>query len=984
MAKSRFLGAIVLIVVAVAGVVRGAPRAAVVDDALPEMDAEVTRELAEAVRAAGYEVTPLTAEGVADPGVLSVQRFDLLVVPNARSLPLASIPAVKGFLEGGGDLIACGLPAWDSLVIKVNGQWLTRAQRQAMLNATRAQRVLADFGEENLGTWRRSSNHDKSPTKHEVVAGPKGSVLRVTVPELIGWDTFIKDFPDAFAAGQSLTCFRARGGARTKQMIVEWQEKDGSRWIATVDLTTAWKDYVLTPADFAAWLPPKGRGGAGDRLSPENAVKFSVGLGMSHGGLEGGAHEYEFADLGTAANPLGEVKDAADVPHLEGISPGYLFYDVTMPATLMRPIGPVPDSQMPVQTPEKLMAMHPRPGGAGYDKERPWRWEPLLFAAAGREYRGAVATRIVHLRKNYRGGVWATFTPAESSFYRQPAVQGLIRFVAATMRRGVFLAEGGAGYYTVMEGQTVPLGARVTRVGAEEVGNLTVRIAVVANKTNRVMYQRSWQVRPGVNETVQVTDSFRPHEGPEGGYRVVTDLTHDGTGIDRLQHDLHVWRAKEKPRYIEARDGGLWLEGKPWKAHGVNYMPSSGVGLAEGGMFEYWVGAAAYDPEVIDRDLRRIKGMNLNSVSVFVYHRDLAAQNMLDFLRRCEALGLRVNLSLRPGTPLDFRWDQIREMIEKLKLAQNDTVFAYDLAWEPSHYDHNYQKRYAGEWKGWIERRYGTVEAAEKVWGVAAPREGEQVAVPPMRQLMEDGAWRKMVGDYRLFLDEMLGAKYAEARRLVRSIDAHHAVSFRMQMAGDPTFNSEGLLPYDFYGLRDAVDIWEPEAYGRIGDWERVKHGHFTAAYARLCDASKPVVWAEMGVSAWDNASMAAHPDKLDFQARYYRDFYRMMRMSRVDGVFFWWYPGGYRLNEKSDYGIINPDGTDRAVTKVIREEAGAFLAAGKRSADVWMEVERDADARGLVGMYEKVKERYWEMVEEGRVPGLRWGREPGVNGGRK
>ena len=47
-------------------------------------------------------------------------------------------------------------------------------------------------------------------------------------------------------------------------------------------------------------------------------------------------------------------------------------------------------------------------------------------------------------------------------------------------------------------------------------------------------------------------------------------------------------------------------------------MPSSGVGQANQPIFEYWLGAAAYDPEVIDRDLRRIKAMGLNAVSVFL------------------------------------------------------------------------------------------------------------------------------------------------------------------------------------------------------------------------------------------------------------------------------------------------------------------------------------------------------------------------------
>jgi len=248
-----------------------------------------------------------------------------------------------------------------------------------------------------------------------------------------------------------------------------------------------------------------------------------------------------------------------------------------------------------------------------------------------------------------------------------------------------------------------------------------------------------------------------------------------------------------------------------------------------------------------------------------------------------------------------------------------------------------------------------------------------------MKWLTQDGPWRKCVADYRLFLDDLLGERYAEARRLVKTIDAVHPVSFRMQFAGDPTFNAERLLPYDFYGLSEAVDLWEPEAYGRIGDWEKVKPGHFTAAYARLCDPARPVMWAEMGFSVWDQSRMAPQPGKLAFAARYCADFYRMLCESGADGVFFWWYPGGYRLNEQSDYGILNPDGTDRELTKVIRTEGSRFLAAPKPAApDCWISVDRDRDARGLFGIYEAVKEEYWRAISDGKTPGLKWRAKPG------
>ena len=206
-----------------------------------------------------------------------------------------------------------------------------------------------------------------------------------------------------------------------------------------------------------------------------------------------------------------------------------------------------------------------------------------------------------------------------------------------------------------------------------------------------------------------------------------------------------------------------------------------------------------------------------------------------------------------------------------------------------------------------------------------------------------------MVADYRCFLDQMLEEKYAEARRLVRTIDTRHPVSFRMQMAGDPTYRWEEMLPYDFFGLSKAVDIWEPEAYGRIGNWEQVKPGLFTQAYAKLCDPKKPLFWAEMGFSVWEMLHMQPASAKLEFAEQYYRDFYHMLIQSDADGIFFWWYPGGFRLNENSDYGIINPDGTDRSVTRAIREMGPLFMKVEKNSGqEVLIEVDRDADAKGL------------------------------------
>ncbi|MBI4585171.1 MAG: beta-galactosidase [Planctomycetes bacterium] len=955
-------------------------RAAVLKDAALGMDGALAEEAAAAVRQAGYAVQLIDAGELLSRERLLAGGWDLLVLPWARRLPLASARVVEEFLKAGGDLIALGLPAWSEPLERVGGKWRSAQECEAMISSQKAEHLIFDFDSEDLARWTRNTNDPSSKSLHQLDAEPgvRGRALHVVIENLTGWDTFASPpLARPFPEGHSLTCLFARGGPAMRQLALEWIEEDGSRWIATVDLTPEWKSYALPPEAFRPWQPPPGRGGKGDRLKVSKAARFTAGLAQTHTAAASGRQEYWLDEVGTASHPLGEVPSFSEdgIPRLEGLSPEYLFYPVTLPVTLRTPEGLALVGEIHSPAPRSLLALHPRPGGAGYNQEKPWRWQPLLEARSqDGEHRGAVAALLVHATPPFRGAAVAAFTPVDPSLYRQDSLRRVMREVAIRMRQGVFLKEGGCEFYTVFEGQRFQAGARAVNFGTAEARGLEIAIEVTENgQAGKPVARQAWRLDLPAGAEEKRELAIEEKGWPATGLRVAVELRQEGAVLDRLGHEIHVWRPKAKPAFIEARDGGFWLEGRPWKAHGVNYMPSSGIGVADGNTFEHWLGRGAYDPEVIERDLRRIKAMNMNAVSVFIYHRSVKAQHLLDFLRRSEALGLRVNQSLRPGTPMDFRRREMEELIEYYRMAKNDTIFAYDLAWEPSHHDHRHQKSYASAWRAWVEKRYGSLAAAEKNWGALAPRDGGQLAVPPMEQLVRDGAWRRLIADYRRFLDELIGEKYREARRLVKSLVPNHPVSFRMQFAGDPTQNWDRLLPYDFAGLAEAVDIWEPEAYGRIGGWEKVRPGHFTAAYARLCDPEKPILWAEVGYDVWDARRKAPLPEKLDFAARYFRDFYRMLGESGADGIFFWWYPGGFRLNEGSDFGIINSDGTLRPETEVIRAEGLKFLSAPKPPPPgVWIEVDRDRDARGLFGIYEAVKDEYWKAVEAGKRPGLR------------
>jgi len=792
-----------------------------------------------------------------------------------------------------------------------------------------------------------------------------------------------------FADGRTLTCFRARGAPDTAELSLEWDEQDGSRWIAVVGLTPQWKSYCLSPDAFHSWEPPPGRGGDQDRFDVRHAVRLTIGLARSHNSLASAHHEYWIENIGAALSPFGSVPLPQDLnpPHLETLSPAWKFYPIAGAVKLVTPFGVAlvePAGWTPAASEGSWRAMQPRPRGIGFEQERPWRWQPLLEARAlDGDYRGAVATLMLHFEDEFKGGIWAAFTPGSLSFYQSEPARQLVTQTARAIRRGIFLKEGGSEFFTVFDQQKFFLGARAVNLGQLHQTNVTVRISVATKNEHQVLYDRKWPLDLPPGGTAVVQEEWRPAQWPAGGLTVSTELIQDGQTLDRLEHDLNVWRPPPHPEFIEARDAAFQWRGHPWKVNGVNYMPATGIGLDRGPYFEEWLGKGAYDPDAIERDLGRIKAMNLNAVSIFVDYRSIKSQHLLDFLRRCQADGLHVNQALRPANPMHFQWEKIKELIEFYHLAENDTIFAYDLAWEPSH--QNQQGTYGEDWTAWVTRRYGNIAQAEKVWGLTLARFQENtLSVPAMPQLAHDGPWRVLVADYRAFLDAELADKYGEARRLVRSIDSHHAVSFRMAETGNPTFVSDRQLPYDFYGLAHAVDIWEPEGYGRIGDWNRVRDGRFEVDYARLCDPQKPVLWAETGFSVWDQKSGGAGPGKLEFAAAFGRDFYRMMTEAGCDGVFFWWYPAGYRVDERSDFGIINGDGTDRPLSRVIREEGARFLQAPKPpAADAIIEVNRERDARGVFGLYEAAKEAYWQAIAAGKRPGLKWEKAPGQNAPR-
>jgi len=949
----------------------------------PGQNRAVIDALAAVLRQAGYQPTLLDAPAFMNPFILSPERFDLLIITGGRELPIETAPTLAGFLKNQGNLIAIGTPLYADPLRRVKDGWMKPVDIRARLDAVQPAKVLYDFESDSPTGWTRSSNKMDNPVTFACAndgAGGSKKSMHVTITDLVGWETFAgPPLPEnTIDPTQNVLCFWAKSGDRTKRLSIECSERDGSRWIATVPLKREWTHHALAAADFAYWHDsPTGnrRGGADDRLKFTATARITVGLAFTHTGMEGGRQEFWIDQLGIAQSSLADmvVTSRVEFPPTELLWPPYKCYQTT-DVRRIRPHWTQALIETPdLPQPKALWCPHQRPHGTGFNKNRPWRMVTVTEAVSDSgDFRGPALTLMLRQDAGESAQGWATLGSDDPAFLTAPPVVNAVVALAGRMLDGIFLFEGGSEFYTVFPGEQIRLGARVLNIRRGSQADTEVRIRLMASGAE--VFTHKFGTSPKNGEPVAVLETrWGPDRLAAQGYSVITELIRNKRVIDRLQHDLSVWRPKDRPEYVTARDGDFYLKGQKWYPYGVNHMPASGISTEDHLLFEHYLSRRAYDPEIFDRELARIKAMGMNMISTFIGHDYHADRNLFDYLQRCDKYGLKVNLSLRPGTPMDFEWDKMREMIVQNRLAQSDTLFAYDLAWEPFIGRQSERTRWDKRWGQWIQRHYFTIEAAEKAWGFAVPRNKEGYVTNPLdAHCGADGAWGKMVADYRRFIDEIVDEYYSRARQLVRSVDPHHLVSFRMTLAGDPTFNHANNMPYDFRGLVRGVDLFEPEGYGRIGDWKQVRPGMFTVAYARAIDPTKPVMWAEFGVSSWDMNLMQASPSSLEFEGKFYEDFLKMVLQSGANGAVCWWYPGGFRTNENSDFGIINPDGTDRPVTAVLRKYAGQVTRPRDiPKPDVWIEFNPD-DPAGIEGIYKKVSPKFWQTVESGKVPGLR------------
>jgi hypothetical protein len=958
-------------------------RIALFEGPLANADDQSTTLLATELAQRGFGVTPLTADQITTPGTLSAANFHILVIPNCTSFPGAAGDLVLQFAREGGHVMFIGGPFLDSPLFKIGDKWLDHAAFQALLRDTSISHRPFPIGPSlDLSGWSRACRDRESASDFRVVSeGPEGKpCIRLDVAEFGGWDGRLSPKQDhLFGEGDDLFLLVAKGDARTSQLAVEIQETDGSRWIATAELATDWQRIPLTTSQFHYWhdSPTKNeRGQADDQLNPANAARISLGFASTHTpAVGGGTHTVWIADLGSGTNPVGTVstQKANLTSTIPTIYPRYKVFPLNGPAALELLPSPLNASQVDdaplagLGEPESLVCGIPRTMGTGFDRDHKWRFIPLVKATAtdgsGRE--GFCEWLVVNQELPFAGVAFAGLGYTAPGQWNSPAFQRRVGDIAAFLRQGTLLDDAGTEHMAYWPGEAVRLGAKIRSFAT---GRPAPQLKLEIRTGNKVLWQRTENPAPNGDTTV-VESNWQPPQEP-GVYTFSAALVGDGAH-DTIEHEFAVLDPNPAPKseFITAHDGDFWLKGEQWYPVGINYWPLYVSGMDHGDYWAGWLRDRYYEPALVEQDLVHMADMGINMVSIqsppTEYYR-----NLLDFARRCANHGIHINLYNGLASPLGFNEKGLQEYLTVARLPGNPVVFAYDTIWEPGNHvfrNDDARGKWDGEWRAWIDERYGSIGNAEKDWQYKARRNDQgEVISPPDRFFREDGDWRIMMAAYRRFMDDLTSRLWGKAHRRLRELDPNHLISYRQG----------NTLPYDFAlsGTSKHIDFICPEGYAVPHSDTGENAIGFITRYVEHTTAGKPVIWSEFGKSVWDGQRMAPNPKAIEMVGEYHARFYRTALASGTNGTAPWWWPGGYRVGERSDFGVVGPDRSERPAAKLIREYAPRYKTPRpKPTPTAWLTYDRDAHAGGYCWTaFHEGADAYRDAADDGKLLGIR------------
>jgi len=444
---------------------------------------------------------------------------------------------------------------------------------------------------------------------------------------------------------------------------------------------------------------------------------------------------------------------------------------------------------------------------------------------------------------------------------------------------------------------------------------------------------------------------------------------------------------------LQIKNGKFMRGSEPFPLAGVNYWSLSSVhaGSEQFRQPSGWLNPANYDPVETERDLSVLASVGINAVSIQIRSiRDSIA--LQDFLERCRKHRIYVHAYLPRLFGIGRNFSIAEKIIKNSDLPKHEHVFAYDIAWEAHAGSSKRRNELLGAaWKNWIKLRYGNVRQAERAmsYPINLDNWGEPM-LPTDQQLSQDGDHRHVVLPFRNFFSEWISMHYGECKRFLRSLGLEGAIGARSGLGGTGNPWSDTLLPVD---LQDGVrhfDYIAPELWHL--DQQNIAQASYLAAYANYVgNNKKPILWAEFGEDLfqytdppekelpetaplkrkvklpdegvfshrirWLNKKKTSKnysndPQSLtqaeEQQAAYYRDVVKMAQSTNSSALFAWWFPGGYRPSEQSNFSLYTHALTPRPALLELAKFSAAQKSENTPTEETSLTAPGPVDARGF------------------------------------
>ena len=563
------------------------------------------------------------------------------------------------------------------------------------------------------------------------------------------------------------------------------------------------------------------------------------------------------------------------------------------------------------------------------------------------------------------------------------AFQEVFVGVAKAMARGTFLLEAGSRQFSYYPEETVDLGALVLNAGRKP-RSLAVKITVADTAETTVRFEKTLAVTVPPGERREVRCQWKPPADAPGIFpcTVTTELLDGNDALDRISHPIEQLPvgAASHHEFVTVRGSHFMLGGKPWYMRGINYRPNDQGGMAPDDM----LARDRYDPQLIERDMAWMQSAGINTLSAIHASTPLDAdapdayRDTQDFLNRCRRHGMKVFYFLPWGNPMNHAdVAAIKQHINAAGIKNHPAILAWELAWEPIHSPGSSARgmeQWLPDWNAWIVERYGSLANAERDWGYQLPRlpspprgrgagdeearslgatgsarassvsgtpAAEMVDMPAARCCANHGPWDRAVAAFRRFFSDRIGRGYGDVIRELSDYDSNHLVTFRFGACGIP--DTAHFAHCHSAAVAKHVSFLCPEGYNlqplgpsQPSPADAIRQGGLVTLYYRFLSREKPVVWMEFGYTCngmrtpWTPDRAHVSPVELTNQRTEFENFYNMFIESGARGAAPWWLPGGFRLGENSDFGILEPDGSERPACQVLKSYLPKFAAVGE------------------------------------------------------